>query len=127
MYNTSYWLMVGVLGLQPFDSTLVRGRYPLPTTTPKVLGCVIADYSSQGNVERTMNPARADFLSTQVNGVFCDHAAGAMLNAMNRWARRAEGLVEDASSRLLGKSILTRICGPNVTSTFRALHPVPLS
>lgn len=70
---------------------LLLGRFPLPTTVPKVLGCVIADYSSQRNVERTMNSANPpDFLSTQVNGVFHDHAASAIQVGMNRWARRAD-------------------------------------
>eukprot|EP00752_Nemacystus_decipiens_P012338 g10938.t1 len=59
-------------------------RFPLPTTVPKILGCVIADYSSQGNVENTMNPTRPpDFISTQVNGVFHDGAAGAIQTGMN--------------------------------------------
>ncbi len=65
----------------------VCGRYPLPTTVPKVLGCVIADYSSQGNVETTRNPERPPcFLSTPVNGVYHDKTSDALLSGMNRWA-----------------------------------------
>lgn len=71
--------------LARFTSIVVCGRYPMTESVPKVLGCVIADYSSQANVENTMNPARPPgFLSTQVNGVFHDHAAGAIQNGMNR-------------------------------------------
>ncbi|CAM9792559.1 unnamed protein product, partial [Ectocarpus fasciculatus] len=97
--NGGSWLQQMLFNIRPTVNHGFQGappRYPLPVTVPKVLGCVIADFSSQANVETTRNPERPpDFLSTQVNGVFHDSAAGAIQHGINSITTRMRGLMTE--------------------------------
>ncbi|CAM9464668.1 unnamed protein product, partial [Ectocarpus fasciculatus] len=96
------WLQQMVFTIRPEvnqEFMPANARYPLVNTFTKVLGCIMADYASTGNVETTRNPNNPDHqVSTSVLGVFHDQAATAIQAEMNTIETKVRGIMNRLSA-----------------------------